>query len=92
MDARYGSVACGGVDVHYKFSTVTLRDAAGRVVAREKLDHRDRGSVTGADRALAAGNAAGPGSLVRLGLVERRDASHGVSAAVVELLQGGADA
>ena len=42
MDTGYGSVACGGVDVHYKFSTVTLRDAAGRVVAREKLDHRDR--------------------------------------------------
>ena len=45
MDTGYGSVACGGVDVHYKFSTVTLRDAAGRVVAREKLDHRDRSAL-----------------------------------------------
>lgn len=45
MDARYGSVACGGVDVHYKFSTVTLRDAAGRVVTRETLDHRDRSGL-----------------------------------------------
>lgn len=45
MDAQYGSVACGGMDVHYKFSTVTLRDAAGRVVRRETLDHRDRSGL-----------------------------------------------
>jgi transposase len=30
------------MDVHYKFSTVTFRDAAGRVVRRERLDHSDR--------------------------------------------------
>ena len=42
MDARYGSVTCGGMDVHYQFSSVTWRDAAGRVVAREKLKHEDR--------------------------------------------------
>src|SRR5208337_774672 len=42
MDARYGSVACGGMDVHYQFSSVTWRDAAGRVVGREKLKHEDR--------------------------------------------------
>ncbi len=30
------------MDVHYKFSSVTFRDLDGLVVAREKLDHRDR--------------------------------------------------
>ena len=45
MRKRYGSVAYGGMDVHYKFSNVTLRDAAGRVVAREKLDHRSRAAL-----------------------------------------------
>jgi transposase len=30
------------MDVHRKFSSVTLRDAAGGVVARERLDHEDR--------------------------------------------------
>jgi transposase len=30
------------MDVHYKFSKVTFRDAEGRVVARERLDHTDR--------------------------------------------------
>ena len=39
---RYGNVAAGGMDVHYKFSQVTMRDAQGRVVARERLDHPDR--------------------------------------------------
>lgn len=42
MKNRYGSVAYGGMDVHRKFSSVTLRDAEGRVVARERLDHEDR--------------------------------------------------
>ena len=42
MKKRYGSVAYGGMDVHRKFSNVTLRDARGEVVARERLDHVDR--------------------------------------------------
>jgi len=42
MKKRYESVAYGGMDVHRKFSSVTLRDAEGRVVARERLDHEDR--------------------------------------------------
>jgi transposase len=42
MKKRYGSVAYGGADVHYKFSQVTLRDAKGGVVSRERVDHRDR--------------------------------------------------
>jgi transposase len=33
------------LDVHYKFSSVTLRDAAGRVVVREKLRHEDRAAL-----------------------------------------------
>ena len=45
MKDRYGSVAYGGLDVHYKFSSVTLRDAAGRVVVREKLPHADRAAL-----------------------------------------------
>lgn len=37
----YEKVACGGMDVHYKFSTVTFRDCQGKVVCREVLDHRN---------------------------------------------------
>ena len=36
------SIACVGVDVQYKFSTVVLVDAQGRVVRRERLEHRAR--------------------------------------------------
>lgn len=39
---KYEKVACGGMDVHYKFSNVTFRDAKGKIVRRERLDHRDR--------------------------------------------------
>jgi transposase len=52
---RYASVAYGGMDVHYKFSNVTLRDAAGRVVVREKLDHRDRSALRRQVRRWPAG-------------------------------------
>jgi transposase len=45
MRTRYESVACGGADVHYKSSHVTLRDAEGKVVLRERLDHTDREGV-----------------------------------------------
>lgn len=37
-----GSVAGVGSDVHYEFSTVTMRDAKEKVVRRERLEHRDR--------------------------------------------------
>jgi transposase len=30
------------MDVHYKFSQVTMRDVQGKVVCRERLDHPDR--------------------------------------------------
>jgi transposase len=30
------------MDVHYKFSNVTFRDAGGKVVSRQRLDHPDR--------------------------------------------------
>jgi transposase len=36
------NVACAGMDVHYKFSNVTFRDASGKVVSRQRLDHPDR--------------------------------------------------
>lgn len=39
---RYQSVACGGADVHYEFSKVSMRDRHGQLVLRERLDHRDR--------------------------------------------------
>ena len=42
MKNVYDNVTCGGMDVHYKFSSVTFRDANGCVVRRERLDHPDR--------------------------------------------------
>lgn len=42
MKNVYGSVAGAGMDVHYKFSKVTMRDAQTRVVRHERLDHMDR--------------------------------------------------
>jgi transposase len=36
------NVACAGMDVHYKFSSVTFRDKAGGVVRRERLKHSQR--------------------------------------------------
>jgi len=42
---RYGSVAGVGMDVHYEFSTVTMRDAKEKVVYRERLEHRDRAGL-----------------------------------------------
>jgi len=33
------------MDVHYKFSAVTFRDEAGRVVRRERLEHPQRGQL-----------------------------------------------
>jgi transposase len=36
------TVASGGMDVHYKFSTVTFLDAESNLVRRERLDHPDR--------------------------------------------------
>jgi transposase len=45
MKKRYESVTCGGMDVHYKSSQVTFRDARGAVVVRERLDHTDRAAM-----------------------------------------------
>ena len=42
MKNIYSNVACGGMDVHYKFSSVTFRDEAGRVVRWERLEHLQR--------------------------------------------------
>lgn len=42
MKSVYESVRAGGMDVHSKFTTVTMRDGNGKVVRRERLDHRDR--------------------------------------------------
>ena len=42
MNNVYSNVACGGMDVHYKFSNVSFRDPRGRVVRRERLTHPDR--------------------------------------------------
>lgn len=39
------NVACAGMDVHYKFSNVTFRDKAGRVVRRERLKHPQRAEL-----------------------------------------------
>jgi transposase len=42
MKNLYSSVACGGMDVHYKFSNVTFRDTAGNIVRRQRLAHPQR--------------------------------------------------
>jgi len=42
MKCLYSNAACGGMDVHYKFSNVTFRDSAGNVVRRERLEHPQR--------------------------------------------------
>jgi transposase len=42
MKSVYASVTGGGMDVHSKFTTVTMRDEKAKVVRRERLDHRDR--------------------------------------------------
>ncbi len=39
---REVKVTAMGLDVHYKFSTVTMRDEQGRIAARERLEHTDR--------------------------------------------------
>jgi transposase len=39
------SVTAIGLDVHYKFSSVTMRDQEGNVVARQRLEHRDRAAL-----------------------------------------------
>ena len=42
MKNGMSSVVSGGMDVHYEFSTVALCDEQGKVVRRERLEHRDR--------------------------------------------------
>jgi transposase len=42
MKNVYSSVACGGMDVHYKFSHITFRNASGGIVRRERLVHPER--------------------------------------------------
>ncbi len=36
------NIVCAGMDVHYKFSNVTFRDASGKVVSHQRLYHPDR--------------------------------------------------
>lgn len=38
----YDTVTQVGLDVHRKFSSASLRDSTGKVIARERLDHVDR--------------------------------------------------
>ena len=42
MKKANSKVACAGMDVHYKFSNVTFRDASGKVVSHQRLYHPDR--------------------------------------------------
>ena len=42
MRKMNSKVACAGMDVHYKFSNVSFRDAGGKIVSRQRLNHRDR--------------------------------------------------
>jgi len=57
MKDVYASVRAGGMDVHYKSTTVTMRDANGRVVRREQLEHADRAKLR---RVLSRWPAAAP--------------------------------
>ena len=45
MKSVYDSVRACGMDVHYKFTTVTMRDGDDHIVRRERLDHRDRSKL-----------------------------------------------
>jgi transposase len=45
MKNEYENVAGSGMDVHYEFSKVTMRDAQARSVRHERLDHRDRAAL-----------------------------------------------
>jgi len=49
------SVVSAGVDVHYQFSTVALCDEQGKVVQRERLEHRDREALVRRLRRWPAG-------------------------------------
>lgn len=42
MKKMYETVTQVGLDVHRKFSSASLRDATGKVIARERLGHLDR--------------------------------------------------
>jgi transposase len=42
MKSVYENVSSVGLDVHYKFTTVSMRNQEGKVVRRERLEHRDR--------------------------------------------------
>jgi len=45
MKNKYAKVTSGGVDVHYRFSRVTLRDGEGEPVRRERIEHPDRDAL-----------------------------------------------
>ena len=42
---RYDTLTQVGLDVHRKFSTASLRDASGKILARERLEHMDRSKL-----------------------------------------------
>jgi transposase len=45
VQKRYESVAGGGVDVHLEFSKVTMSGSKGKMICRERLEHRDRAAL-----------------------------------------------
>jgi len=45
MTNRYDKVVCAGMDVHKNFSSVTFRGIRGNIVARERLEHPNRGRL-----------------------------------------------
>lgn len=49
------SVTAAGMDVHYQFSRVALVNAQGRVVRRERVEHRDRAALVRQVRQWPAG-------------------------------------
>jgi transposase len=49
------TVTAAGMDVHYQFSRVALVNAEGRVVRRERVEHRDRAALVRQVRQWPAG-------------------------------------
>ena len=48
MKSVYDNVRAVGLDVHYKFTTVSMRNQDGKVVRRERLEHGQRSRLRAA--------------------------------------------
>ncbi len=88
MKKIYLNVACAGMDVHYKFSNVTFRDRSGKVVRRQRLDHRHRQELQERLNRWAHRHTGSNRSVLWMGMAQRPSGRSGPGGAVVKLLQG----